>query len=453
MDVNELKKKTVLILGAGKTGIASAFFLLDKTNKILLSDNNEEPALLQDKIEYLKNAGIETEFKKNSEDFINKADLILISPGISPHSEIVKKIISLKKPIISDIELAKSFINKPIIAVTGTNGKTTTTSLITHILNNSGKKAIACGNIGKPLLEVISENTDFYVLEISSFQTFYSPTLQCEIAVCLNITPDHLDWHGDFNHYIETKKKLFIQQKKDSWAILNSSDNTIKTFKPENNVFYFSLNKNEIQHYENIAFFENDKLKIKEKNNITEILNKRELKILGAHNIENALASIAVGKVINITNENIKNGLETFQGVEHRLEYVKRTNGKEFYNDSKATNPEATIKAIEAFSGRKITLILGGRDKKTRLDDMIQVIKSSVNQVILLGEAKDRFQQELNKNSYKEVTIVKDLNEALLVSLKSKTDIVLFSPACSSFDMFKNYEDRGKSFKELVGKL
>ena len=216
MDLKELKKKNVLVLGAGKTGIACASFLLDKANKVLLSDNQEQSFNLP---------GVEVEFKKHSDEFINKADLIIISPGISPFSKIVKKINSLSIPIISEIELAKSFTNKPIIAVTGTNGKTTTTSLITHLINNSGKKAISCGNIGKPFIEVINHglDVDFYVLEISSFQIFYSPTLSCNIAVCLNIAADHLDWHGNLDNYIETKKKLFLQQKSNSWAVLNIS--------------------------------------------------------------------------------------------------------------------------------------------------------------------------------------------------------------------------------------
>ena len=458
MDIANLKKKNVLILGAGKTGIASAYFLLNKTKRLLLSDNKEEPENLKDKIQVLKAAGVQVEFQKDSDEFINKADLIVISPGISPQSEIVNKIYLLNKPIISDIELAQSFIKKPIIAITGTNGKTTTTSLITHLLNTAGKKAIACGNIGKPLIEVLeeSQDLDYYVLEISSFQIFYSSTLSCKIAVCLNITADHLEWHGSFEHYICTKEKLFLQQSKDSWAVLNCSDNIIKNFKPHNNTFYFSSQKIDTQLFANIAYFEGGKLKVKEKNKISEIIAKDELKILGLHNVENALASIAVAKIIGIENENIKQGLREFEGVEHRLEYVNIVNGKEVYNDSKATNPEATIKAIEALSqenGKKITLILGGRDKKTKLNEMIKAIKKSIDQVILFGEAKERFQEELNKDSYKQLVIVKDLKEAVAVSLKSETDIVLFSPACLSFDMFKNYEERGKLFKELVNKF
>ena len=213
MDLKELSSKTVLILGAGNTGIASAYFLLNKAGSVLLSESQDEPLTSKDKIHHLKQAGVEVEFKKNSDAFLRKADLVIISPGISPQLEIVKKINSLKTPIISDIELAKNFITKPIIAVTGTNGKTTTTSLITHLINNSGKKAVACGNIGEPLIGVINKdknNADYYVLEISSFQIFYSPTLSPDIAVCLNITSDHLDWHGNLNHYIETKKKIIF---------------------------------------------------------------------------------------------------------------------------------------------------------------------------------------------------------------------------------------------------
>ena len=459
MDINNLKKKTVLVLGAGKTGIASANFLLDKAGKILLSESNKRPVNLDDKINYLLKSGVEAEFNINSNEFINKADLVIISPGISPKSEIAKKIYSLKIPIISDIELAKNFTKKPVIAVTGTNGKTTTTTLISHIINKSGKKAITCGNIGKPFIEAINEadnNTDYYVLEISSFQIFYSPNLSCNITVCLNITPDHLDWHESLEHYIESKMKLFLQQKKDSWAVLNFDDKIIKGFKVLSNKFYFSYslnNKNDIKSFENLAFLENDLLKVKIKNTLSEIINKNELKILGAHNIENTLASIAVSKILDLKDTDIRNATKSFEGVEHRLEYVRNLNGKEFYNDSKATNPESTTKAIEAISnkyGKNITLILGGRDKHTSLLEMINAIKKNVTEVILYGEAKERFQKELNNSSYKSLKIVSSLKEAVTTSLQSKTDIVLFSPACSSFDMFKNYEERGKLFKDMV---
>ena len=460
MDSSDLKQKTILILGAGKTGIATAKFLANKCKKVLLSESQK--SISSDITESLLKLGIEVESGKHSEEFINKSELVVVSPGISPQSEVIKKINSKIIPLTLDIELAKYYIKKPIIAVTGTNRKTTTTSLITHIINNSGKKAISCGNIGKPLIELVSEdinNIDYFVLEISSFQIYYSPNFSCEIAVCMNITPDHLDWHGSFEYYLETKRKLFTQQKKDSWAILNYNDKFLKDFNLSNNVFYFSSDTSRVKDLEqfgNFAYYKNNNLLVNYKNKTSAITNKNDLQIIGTHNIENALASIAVSKIINIKDEAIKFGLESFKGVEHRLEYIKNINGKSFYNDSKATNPEATIKAIEAFKDkqeRKITLILGGRDKNTNLDEMVTLIKSFVSEVILYGEAKERFKKELDTCNYNKAIIVNDLNEAVIASSKLKSDIVLFSPACSSFDMFKNYEERGKLFKELVSKL
>ena len=462
MDPNELKNKTVLILGAAKTGLASAKFLVNKVKRVLLSDNKEQSFDIQEEIQYLEKLGVEVEFNKNSTEFIDKADLVVISPGISPRTEIVKKLNQSKIPIVSDIELGTYFTNKPIIAITGTNGKTTTTSLITHIINKSNKKAIACGNIGRPFIDAVNKydaDIDYYVLEISSFQIFYSHTLSCNIAICLNITPDHLDWHNDLNHYIESKAKLFSQQKNNSWSILNLNDPITKNFKTNNNIFYFSYDlptKTKLDSLSHLAFYENQYLKVKMQNTIENIIHKDELKILGLHNIENTLASIATSKIINIENNIINNAIKVFEGVEHRLEYVKKVHGKEFYNDSKATNPDSTIKAIEAISnkyGKNITLILGGRDKNTDLTKMINTIKGNINEVILFGEAKERFEKELTKNSYKELKTVQNLIEAIAKSLQSKTDVVLFSPACASFDMFKNYEERGKIFKELVSKL
>ena len=455
----DLKDKTVLILGAGKTGLSSAFFLLDKAKKILLSEEKSLSKEIEEKVSRLKESGVEIEFGQNSDLFINKADLVIISPGISPQAEIVKKICSKNIPIISDIELGSYFTKKPIIAVTGTNGKTTTTSLITHLINSSGKKAVSCGNIGKPFIEVVNEDVDYFVLEISSFQIYYSQNLSPQIAIGLNITPDHLDWHRNFDEYVKTKEKIFLQQNKNAWSVLNCSDNLLKKFNPGTNKFYFSAIKpanNVIESFSQFAFYENDCLFIKNSSGIHKLINKNELNIIGQHNIENVLAASAVACIAQIKFEDISNGLKTFKGVEHRLEYVKETKNKIFYNDSKATNPEATIKAIEAISEMKnknITLILGGRDKKTNLNEMINVIKKNVNEVILYGEAKGRFQEELSKNSFKKLTIVKDLNDAVAISLKSNTDVILFSPACASFDMFKNYEERGRIFKELVNKL
>ena len=458
----DLSKKNILILGAGKTGISSAFFLLDKGKKILLSESKNLSKEIENKVLSLRKSGVETEFDQNSDTFINQADLVVISPGISPQSEIVKKINSLNIPIISDIELASYFTKQPIIAVTGTNGKTTTTSLITHLINASGQKAVSCGNIGKPFIEAVSEDkgdVDCFVLEISSFQIHYSSCLSCDVAVCLNITPDHLDWHMNFEDYIKTKEKLFLQQDKNAWSVLNFSDKRLQNFKPETNKFYFSYqkpDKNILENFSEFAFCEGGDLFIKDISGIHKLPNKNELNILGQHNIENVLAASAVAKIINIDCGCISKALKNFQGVEHRLEYVKEIKNKIFYNDSKATNPEATIKAIEAISEMKnknITLILGGKDKKTSLDKMINTIKSHISEVILYGEAKERFQDELNKNSFRKLTIVNDLNDAVTTSLKSKTDIVLFSPACASFDMFKNYEERGRIFKELISKL
>jgi len=449
------------VLGAGKTGIASSLFLLNKTKELLLSDSSKPDEEFKDKINKLAKSGVEIEFGGNSDLFINKSDLVVISPGISPQAEVVKKIKLLQIPIISDIELASYFISKPIIAITGTNGKTTTTSLITHIINKSGKKAVAVGNIGNPLIQAISKglnSVDYYVLEISSFQIFYSPNLAVDIAVCLNITPDHLDWHGSFNHYVESKKRLFHQQKENSWAILNISNETLKELETKNNKFYFSpyeIDSKLRKVFPSYAFIENGFLYANE----NKIINKNELKIFGTHNIENALACIAVCKTIHMKNEDIKAGLNTFDGVEHRLEFVRTIKGKSFYNDSKATNPESTIKAIQAIkekqnqtNGKNITLILGGRDKNTNLLEMIKIIKQDIWEVILYGEAKDRFETELRKDNFKDLKIVKDLNEAVEVSLQSNANMVLFSPACSSFDMFKNYEERGKYFKEILSK-
>ena len=458
--IKDLDKKTVLILGAGRTGLAAVNFLATKAKTILLSDSKSKPTDFDEKVKTIKN--IEFEFNKNSEEFINRADFVVISPGISPKSEIVKKLLQKGLKFVSDIELGSRFTKKPTIGITGTNGKTTTTSLVTHLINTSGQNAIACGNIGKPFLEALEEDnekTNYFVLEISSFQIYYSPSLACQIAACLNITPDHLDWHIDFNDYVKTKEMLFKNQNDSKWAVLNFSDPLVKKFNTTAKKFFFSCNpltKEELNHLDYCAFYKDGDLFVKEGNTITKIINKKELKIIGSHNIENALAGIAVARIVNLTVEDIYNGLKSFSPVEHRLEFVRRNSNKVFYNDSKATNPEATIKAIEAIgeeNSHSITLILGGRDKNTSLAEMVKAIKTHIKEVILFGEAKERFQTELKNSGFNDLIVVTNLQEALEKSLQSKTDTVLFSPACASFDMFKNYEERGRIFKEIVNKL
>lgn len=459
MNKNEIKNKNILILGAGKTGLSTADFLKDKAKKVIVSESKYINKELEDKINILSSNGVEFEFGKNSDTYLKNADLIIISPGISPFSNLVEKINSYGTPIISDIELASYYIEKPIIAITGTNGKTTTTSLISHIINSSGKKAVECGNIGKPFLETIDLNPDYFVLEISSFQIFYSPTISAHIAICLNITPDHIDWHKTFEHYLESKQKLFLQQKNNSWSILNLNDKYTKDFRTNGQKFYFSLDSTYKNQFDYFSFYEYGDLKIKFKTDIETILNKSDLKIIGTHNIENVLSAIAVAKILDL--KETRKNLKSFSGVEHRLEFVKEKAGKEFYNDSKATNPEATIKAIEAISsekkGKKVSLILGGKDKNTDLGEMISKIKSHISEVLIFGEAKERFYNEIKKevasSSELNLKIVNNLTEAINESAKSGTDIVLFSPACASFDMFKNYEDRGKCFKEIVNKI
>jgi len=425
VNLTDLQNKRVLVLGAGKSGIASCRFLVGKAKEVFLSESKIVSEILKEEIGRLQDKGLKFEERKNSEEFLDSADLVIVSPGISPGSEIVKKLFVKNIPIISEVELASYFIKKPIIAVTGTNGKTTTTSLITHLINSSGtKKAIACGNIGLPMIEALNRNidVDYYVLEISSYQMFHSPTLSPYIAIFMNLTPDHLDWHGGLENYIAAKRKLFSQQKYNSFSIFNYLDPIVKDTKTKGKLIYFSSSlksRSDLEGLENIAFFDGESLNIKFENKISRIIDKNDLKILGLHNIENALASIAVLKILGIKDILLSSGLKSFMGVEHRIEFVDEIKGKKFYNDSKATNPEATIKAVEAFDlDKKITLILGGRDKNTDITKMVDLIKKKVGEVILLGEAKGRFRSELEKKSYNKIKEVKNLE--ILKELKEK---------------------------------
>ena len=441
---NNLNNKKVLILGFSTTGIAAAKYFANKNANVFISEFNEKQEKFNDTIQELESLGVKIEFGGHSEEFINNAEFCILSPSIPNDAEILKRLNEKNIKYFSDIEYLSFFEKEKIILITGTNGKTTTTALVSHILSKK-YNAPYCGNIGISPLEYMDKNVDFYSIEASSYQLNYSETLAPKIGIFCNLTPDHILWHKSIENYFEAKAKPFRNMNKEDNAILNYDDDYTKKLGSEikANVYYFSLNEQSI---ENCIYLKNDKIIF----NNEEIININELQIVGSHNIQNAMCAIVTAKILGLSNDEIITQLKSFKAISHRLEYVRTIEETDYYNDSKATNPEASIVAINSFVDKKVVLIAGGRDKKTTLADFIVAIKEKISKVILIGEATKRFRDELSQSGYLNIVNSKTLEEAIDIASLDKPDIVLLSPACASFDMFESYEKRGEAFKNYV---
>ncbi len=440
----DLKEKKVLILGFSLTGIAAAKYFLKKGALVYISDSNELSDKYKDELENLLNSGAKVEFAKHSDKFINSCDFCILSPSIPTDAEILKRLKEKNIPYFSDIEYLSFDDNEKIVLVTGTNGKTTTTALTSHILSKKFK-APYCGNIGVSPLEYKDKNIDYYVVEASSYQLYYSSNLAPKIGIFCNLTPDHILWHKSIENYFEAKAKPFRNMTSKDFAILNYDDEYTKKLGSEiqANVYYFSLEK---QNIKNCIYLNNNKIMF-DNNALIDI---NELQIVGPHNIQNAMCAILASKILKVEDEKIIEALKSFKAIEHRLEFIRTIEDTDYYNDSKATNPEASIVAINSFENKKVVLIAGGRDKKTSLKDFIEAVKKKISKVILIGEATQRFKDELSQNGYMNIVNSKTLEEAIDIASLDKPDVVLLSPACASFDMFESYEKRGEAFRNYV---
>ena len=437
----------ITILGFSLSGIASAKYLIKKGANCIISEKREERPEDAEKILELKRLGINVEMGGHSEKTILNADMIITSPGIPPHSEVIKLAKDNNIQVISEIELAYIETDKPFIAITGTNGKTTTTKLVSEILTNSGLNAPACGNIGLPPITLIDSDIDYFVAELSSFQIYTSKTFKPQIALFINYTPDHIDWHGSEEAYFEAKASLFTDYKSPAWSILNACDPKVMDLKnrTESKIVYFGREMPDTS-----VYIQNDKIVYKSRGRIEEIIELKEISLIGKHNYQNIMASIAIAKIAGIDTDIIRSTIRDFKPPEHRLEYVDTIDGVDFYNDSKATNCDSAICALRAFEDKQVVLIAGGRDKGTDLCEFVQTINKHAVSVILIGEAADRFQEALESFGYSNIHREESLDKAIDLAFNLKSGPVLFSPACASFDMFKNYEERGRAFKDYV---
>ena len=434
--------KKVLILGFSRSGIAAAKYLNSKGADCFITEIKEVED--KQKVKELEDIGIRIEFGGHSDEFIDDSYIAITSPGIPPKSEIFKKIKERKIPVISEIELAYTETETPFFAITGTNGKTTTTSLASHIISTE-YKAPVCGNIGIPPTGLLDEDNDYLVCEVSSFQLEFSPTFCPQIYAFLNFTPDHIDWHDGLDNYFKAKARPFAHFP--AFSIFNATDEKLTEFARNYKGEKFFFGKN---YSPNCSYVKDDAIYFKRNNVEEKIIDLKDVPIVGEHNYQNVEAALIGAKIIGISNENIKNAIKSFKAVEHRLEYTAEFNGKKFYNDSKGTNPEASIVAIKSFGGKSVTLIAGGRDKNTDLTDFCNNVKKYINNVILIGEATKRFEDELIKNGFSNILKTDTLEGAIDKAIELNNEIVLLSPACASFDMFDSYEHRGEVFKKYV---
>ena len=434
-------KEKVLILGLSKSGIAAARLALKKGYDVFITEFKKADEIreeLKPLIEEVKVKGAKIECGGHSDDFINNAAFAITSPGIPPKSEIFQKLNSKNVKIISEIEFAYLNTKTPFIAITGTNGKTTTTSLVSHILSKQFSAPV-CGNIGVPPCTLAEEKHDFLVCEVSSYQAEMTEKFKAKIACWTNFTPDHIDWHGGLENYFKAKAKLFLPPQEPEFAVLNSRDERLKEFAKEcKNVIFFD-DENDCGIKNEAIFYRGEK-----------IISLKDCPLVGHHNYQNIMCGIIIAKLLGMKNEDIKERIMSFKAPEHRLEKVRVMNGITFYNDSKATNPEASIVAINSFNNHDVALILGGRDKNTDLTEMCKSINQHIKTVLLIGEAAERFEKNLLKNGFSNIIKEHTLEEAVDKAISLKPDVVLLSPACASFDMFNSYEHRGDVFKKYV---
>jgi len=450
MDFNN---KNILVLGAGVSGVAVAGILRDLGASTTLSDAKPKESIKAD-LRGLENKGVVMALGRQDEALLPGIDLIVLSPGISINSPLVVKAQSLEIEVMSEVEVAYRLCPAPMAAITGTNGKTTTTTLIGEIMRATGREVVVGGNIGLALSQEVREisPSGIVVAEISSFQLEGVNKFRPHIGAILNLTPDHIDRHGSLATYQEMKERIFARQTAEDYVVLNYDDPAVREMasRASAKVVFFSRK----QQLETGVFVKGDHLVICWNNECVDICKLTDIKIKGAHNVENALAACGVSYFAGASPADMAGVLKTFPGVEHRIEPVATVDGVGYYNDSKATNPESSIKALEAFSGQ-IILIAGGRDKNTDLSEFMRLIKERVDHLILLGEAKERFRQEAVRQGIDNIHLVEDFSGAVALAhkLARPPQVVLLSPACASYDMFSNYEERGKVFKDLVGRL
>ncbi len=447
----ELKDKRVLVVGLGKSGVASALFLKAHGARVTVSDTKSGDEL-RNEIPVLLDHGITVETGGHGDRTFRGQDLIVVSPGVPVDAPPLAQARALGESVIGEIELAARFLPGPIVAITGSNGKTTTTTLTGEIMTAGGLTTLVGGNIGTPAISLAerARPETAIVLEVSSFQLETIESFRPKVAVVLNVTPDHLDRHRTFEAYVDAKARIFENQQASDFTVLNFDDPTCVAMAARTKapVVWFSRQKEVAQG----AWVRDGNIVFRGTSGgpQREILQVSEIPLKGAHNLENVLAAVCAGVIMGCGPEKIREAVRDFKAVEHRLEFVATVGGVDYYNDSKATNVDATIKALESFPAN-IHLILGGKDKGSDYSVLNDLLRERVKRVYTIGAAAAKIESQIvfaKSETVHAETLENAIHKAHASALPG--DTVLLAPACASFDQFKNYEQRGQVFKEIV---
>ena len=449
---NATLKKRVLVVGLGKSGLSISRWLAGEGTEVTVSDMKEESALNNLFVSEIRKLGIKLEAGGHKEETFLDSDMIVVSPGVPLDQKVLRIAMGKGIPVLGEMQLAIRLIDIPVVAITGTNGKSTTTSLVGALIKNAGFKVFVGGNIGTPLIECVTGggDADFAVVEVSSFQLDAMGNFCPAVAILLNISPDHLDRYPSYEIYVQSKLKIFQNQGPAQYAILNDDDEFLSHYKPSGGMveLRFGLKKKKNRQ----AFVEGKKMITRLPGMEPHTFDIERFQLRGRHNLENLMAGVLAALVLKMEPENIQRTIEHFKGLSHRLELVRRIRGVTFYNDSKATNVDAALSSINSFD-HPIVLIAGGRHKGGDYSPLAKAAKGRVRKAILLGESKN-----LLADSFKGIipfALSETMNDAVSQALSSAEtdDIVLLAPACSSFDMFSDYEHRGTVFREAVERL
>ena len=445
--------KKVIVAGAGKSGIASTELMLRHGAEVVMFDQKAD--LDTTKLNERFGGKVVFELGELSDKTISEADLFVISPGIPTDADFVKKVQAAGLPVMGEIELGYYFGKGKIAAITGTNGKTTTTALVGEIFKAYSDDFVVAGNIGYPLTEYSDTTTPdtLISLEVSSFQLETINTFRPHVSAVLNLTPDHLNRHYTLDNYYNAKLRIAENQDMSDYMVVNYDDPETRArvaVIKNTNLVWFSR-KEEL---EEGVFVSDGAIRVKNKDTDVKILDLSDIKILGTHNVENVLAATAIAYYMGIPAEVIRNTVANFNGVEHRIQFVRELNGVKFYNDSKGTNPDAAIKAIEAMIGQTV-LIGGGYDKKSTYDEWVSLFPGKVRCLVLIGATADDIEKCAREHGFNDIARKDTLKEAVeyAYSVAQNGDNVLLSPACASWDMFKSFEQRGELFVEYVNGL
>ncbi len=450
-----LTGRRVLVVGLGRSGVAAARLLGAQGAHVTVTDQKSQDEL-REHVAALSGLPIRFELGRHETDSFLSADLIVVSPGVPIHLPFIQAAEAQGIPVIGEIELAASFISAPILAITGTNGKSTTTTLVGEILKTAGKKVFVGGNLGRPLSEAAADPRrpwDFVVTEVSSFQLERVKMFRPKIGAYLNLTPDHLDRHGSLKAYAMLKARLFENQGPEDFAVLNADDPKVSkvSHSLRSQVVWFSRMRPVDHPIDHGVYLDGQDL-VSTIGRKRSVFQTNDLRLKGLHNLENVLAAVAITQLAGCDDDVIAKTVKEFSGLEHRLEWVREKDGVTYINDSKGTNIGAAIRSLESFS-EPIIWIAGGREKGTDFSVLRAIVQSRVKEAIFYGEARDKMRKALNGATRMKET--EKLSEAVVLAatIAVSGDVVLLSPACASFDQFRDFEERGEVFKDEVRRL